>query len=1599
MRKILFVGTLLILICQVFGAFPIGSNTFFATFIMTNSAYGSGAAFPCRVWFNGQAGLMRIDYFQPNGARFMSVMYNYTSGDKYEVCGTNCKRATWNARMPIFLGTASTYASTTCQTPDYPGPKACSTFPSCTSYLSNPNQPDGIYSLSYNDAAATQLCLVRWTPSSGQTYGPEWQIQTYLTSGFNSTTNPTQNSIYSSVIDGVTCPQPTCFAELDISLIVDESGSIFSANAWNDVQNFVVNLISSLDMAPNAIRVGLSYFSGLGSCQQNWTGTSITYGCNGGCSACGGRWQQLTQGVVTDKAGLIAIARGNTGARGNTCISCGLDIGIKTLNYAPKANVGKVIILFTDGAQNTVTGSLSTQGKRAYDMGIKVIAVATGGYRLSDLQAFTDTIYTTSSFNQLSNLISSIITPLCQPLPSIDTCDFCSGLCSCATTCNCPNCNDFNACTRENCDIRPPPQGTSGSCVSIPVICDDNNPCTVNNCLNATGCDYSTATTKPNNLQDTYCKRYICTNPQGFTLTDLGDTFCPQGNDKCIITYCNTTVGSTSGLTGSCQTINKTSTLYPYGSTITYVNSAGQSISTPGCGRPSSTVPCQVFSCNSTDGSCIASNSACQCLVDSDCNDGNGCTTDVCDIQNNRCLNTPKDCWSDLSNGNCRSITGNQTALVATSEAGNGFYNGSITFSLNGNLPSIQSTCDRLACFGGQRNQYTCSSTGNNTYSCIRQVTNCQSSACSDSTCRSLGSWTNTGSFGQANTDCGNIKSRTCADSNACTSDICNSAFSGTACSQTSCQSQTGVRCSNPSNATNCNLSDVCKTYSCNISTGCQSTSLPTPTPNFCFVVGCDPVSGNFSRVNTTACSPDADKCIIRYCDTAASGGTGACAQVNKRTLFQNQTATFVDAFGVTQSFSGCFQSHPCIIYGCNATSGLCTVDSSNCNCTSDAQCDDGNGCTDDSCVTNNCVNTLKDCYSELSNGNCVVNQVISSGSNATGLENYYQGSPVQTFVAGSYSCDKLVCFSGQRSQYSCQSTGNFTHQCVRTTANCAKGGCADSICTSKTTWTNGQLDTDCSTVISPTCTSNQCFTAACNTAFVYGSNQERCLYTDIGSLCDDNNPCTLNQCNNDTGCDYNTKSTQPKANTTCINYQCDTQLGWQPVDVGRTACPDFNTCDLQYCNTTSDTCVTIKKGELTTQQTVTYVDSDGITKSVTGCATPNDPVTCRIYRCDANNGGVCVYDTSNCICQKDEDCEDGNGCTVDTCNFAQNRCIRTNIDCFSILSNGTCTQGSTYAADTSVGLSIYNGSAPSNNVYTQVDSNGLPFPATGVPRTCAQLGCYNGQTSQYSCLSIKEKEYKCLRTSLNCSRNGCQDNICRTLGTWGTLNNTGQIDSDCGTTFQPFCADNNACTNDYCNSAWTPAQPVSERCLHTQINGSQFCDDGNYCTLDYCDNQDTSGNVCKHSLYSDSYVKKYLCKNGTVCQNVKCTVNRCVYGDISCVAPTLCIFFTCNATTSGICKPFPTGLYSIDKCGVCGGNGLSCVPIIPGNPKKTSIAVALGVGLGIGLFVAALIIAAITKKSFDAYNALAVETQGTVTNSPTYQGGENHIDTTHYGD
>jgi len=513
----------------------------------------------------------------------------------------------------------------------------------------------------------------------------------------------------------------------------------------------------------------------------------------------------------------------------------------------------------------------------------------------------------------------------------------------------------------------------------------------------------------------------------------------------------------------------------------------------------------------------------------------------------------------------------------------------------------------------------------------------------------------------------------------------------------------------------------------------------------------------------------------------------------------------------------------------------------------------------------------------------------------------------------------------------------------------------------------------------------------------------------DISASCVDNNACTVDGiCSVPKGgCDFSQQTANPfGANTTCNSYTCNPSLGWVKTDVSATSCVPANKCLLKYCNTNGQ-CVTDNnnKDNVQTGSTYSYTDQNGIVHTIQGCAmNPNDPlINCKTSGCDPSTG-QCVTDVSQCGCISDASCSDGNGCTIDFCDFNkqysnQVACVHTKIDCYSLFSNGKCNSISNptpLTMNTDVGWSVYNGSAANSN-YVTYDIDGLPYPATGVDRSCAELACYAGEPSQYECFSVQEGSYACQRLSTDCSRNGCQDNICRVLGTWSTNTPSPQVDTDCGSVFVPNCADLDACTVDQCNSSWVATDDPKLRCINTPVDVPVFCDDGNFCTKDYCDGNDTTGEICKHTLYSQWYLKKYICKTNATCTNVECTVNRCRYSSIECLPTTPCLVYICNATTKGVCKAFPYGRLKIDSCGVCGGNGKSCVNNIPAEPKKTSIIVALAVGLSVGLCFAAAIIAILTKTGYSAYSALAQEIQGTVTTASTYQGGDDHIDVGRY--
>jgi hypothetical protein len=264
--KITLFLSLIMILCMVRNAECYGASTFYAQFILTNLEYGVGAAFNCAVWFNDNGSnfrRMRVDYYSASGTTFQQEMFDFYTHDKYQTCGGTCKHQTYNSAAPSF-NTASGFVSLgSCPTPQYTAVSYCPS--NCLGYQSSPNQPQGVNLIGFNPTSPNAPCLIQWTVQSGYNYTNEWHVTSYYTTTPYPKGDPSQNSTYAAVINGLTCPQPTCNSLVDIALVLDETGSISAAHAYPAVQQFALGVVNAFNgsFGPNATRMGLTYFSGL----------------------------------------------------------------------------------------------------------------------------------------------------------------------------------------------------------------------------------------------------------------------------------------------------------------------------------------------------------------------------------------------------------------------------------------------------------------------------------------------------------------------------------------------------------------------------------------------------------------------------------------------------------------------------------------------------------------------------------------------------------------------------------------------------------------------------------------------------------------------------------------------------------------------------------------------------------------------------------------------------------------------------------------------------------------------------------------------------------------------------------------------------------------------------------------------------------------------------------------------------------------------------------------------------------------------------------------------------------------------------------------
>ncbi len=277
--------------------------------------------------------------------------------------------------------------------------------------------------------------------------------------------------------------------------------------------------------------------------------------------------------------------------------------------------------------------------------------------------------------------------------------------------------------------------------------------------------------------------------------------------------------------------------------------------------------------------------------------------------------------------------------------------------------------------------------------------------------------------------------------------------------------------------------------------------------------------------------------------------------------------------------------------------------------------------------------------------------------------------------------------------------------------------------------------DTDCGINSNP-CQQNKCI-------------QFKCVAKNIQGSCDDKNPCTINdQCNAGV-CKGTIKSCDDS--NPCTNDSCDPTNG-QCKNVTKD-CEDGNLCTNDTCDPMTGKCQHKEKscddGNICTNDSCAPVDGH--------CIHQNAPNPC-------DDGNACtINDTCNsgkCVGLVHLDCNDGDPCTVDSCDPATG-CKNTQKTCDD---NNLCTNDSCNPSD---GSCKHTSVSCDDNKFCTVDSCNPISGCVHHPKVCPDdnLFCNGGEYCNESKKACDHEGNPCLSTSQFCSET---ENKCCNLGYYG---------------------------------------------------------------------------------------------------------------------------------------------------------------------------------------------------------------------------------------
>ena len=464
-------------------------------------------------------------------------------------------------------------------------------------------------------------------------------------------------------------------------------------------------------------------------------------------------------------------------------------------------------------------------------------------------------------------------------------------------------------------------------------------------------------------------------------------------------------------------------------------------------------------------------------------------------------------------------------------------------------------------------------------------------------------------------------KGKSCDDGNACTTEE--------ACSTEGvCVGSTTVECDddNPCTEDKCDTQSGCTFEEVSDGTSCNDGDACT------LVDVC--VNGECAGT-AKPCEEDDNPCTVQ---TGCDGGNGECLFQNMpddTTCNDDNACTEGDACesGVCTSATPkvCDDANPCTNDNCSPKTGCSSFPNT-------SFCDDGDLCTvDDKCLQGQCNGQELAC----NDNNACTNDGCDPASGCT-HQNVEGPCEDGNLCTVGDACDNGQCSSGEPKECN---DGNpcTTELCNLETGNCDfsynESDCNDgSLCTSGDVCSGGECvgeKLECND-------NNACTNDACDP-------ETGCTNVPVAGPCEDGSPCTLGDTCVDGVCENGPQKDCDDDNA-CTDEYCDLSTGDCVFGYNESPCSDDNAC------TELDAC---KNGACLGAIPVTCNDGDVCTTDgcdpILGCtSTPASGNPCE-------DGDLCTENDTcvvgACTAGTPKDCNDDNVCTDDTCNPEEGAC------------------------------------------------------------------------------------------------------------------------------------------------------------------------------------------------------------------------------------------------------------------------------------------------------------------------------------------------------